>query len=176
MTSTIESLRPTGSLPPPSLVPPRARLNVTLEPVWPTIRKIRQQVGEALSAFPANVKSAATMAASELTENAIKYGESVASSMTISFKFERYDEQIRIEVSNGCTNLTAVQELLACIKQITEADDKEALYFARVQRLLENPQESGKLGLYRIALEGQFTLYTRYENEVVTVAATRNIP
>jgi anti-sigma regulatory factor (Ser/Thr protein kinase) len=176
MMSIVESLRPAGSLPPPSLVPPRARLKVTLEPVWPTIRKIRQQLREALEGFPANVRDAAMMAASELTENAIKYGESVASSMTISFKFERYDEQIRIEVSNGCTNLTAVHELFECIEQIAEAPDKEALYFARVQRMLENPQESGKLGLHRIALEGQFTLYSRYENEVVTVAATRNIP
>ncbi|HEX6272821.1 MAG TPA: hypothetical protein VFZ53_07275 [Polyangiaceae bacterium] len=176
MTCTTESLRPVGSLPPPSLVPPRARLKVTIEPVWPTIRKIRQQVGEALAAFPTSVKNAATMAASELTENAIKYGESVAAADSISFKFERYDEQIRIEVANGCTNMNAVHELLECIQQIAEAPDKEALYFARVQRLLENQNESGKLGLYRIALEGQFSLYGRYEDEVVIVAATRNLP
>lgn len=176
MTTTVESLHLAGTLPPPSLVPPRARLNVTLEPVWPTIRKIRQQVAESLSGFPVNVRNAATMAASELVENAIKYGESVDHAATISFKFERYDEQVRIEVSNGCTNAQSIQELFACIQQISESDDKEALYFARVQRLLENQHESGKLGLYRIALEGQFELYSHHENDVVTVAATRNIP
>jgi two-component sensor histidine kinase len=175
MTTTVESLRPAGSLPPPSLVPPRARLKVTIEPVWPTIRKIRHQVGEALAAFPQSVRNAVTMAASELTENAIKYGESVESAETISFKFERYDEQIRIEVANGCTNLSAVHDLLECIEQIARTPDKESLYLARVQRLLENQDESGKLGLYRIALEGQFDLYGRYEDEVVTVAATRKI-
>jgi hypothetical protein len=176
MTSNLESLRPAGSLPPRSMVPPKAKLSITLEPVWPTIRKIRQQIGDALATFPAGVRSAAMMTASELTENAIKYGESVPKAETISFRFEVYEQEIRIEVANGCTNLVAIQELLECVRQIANAPDKEALYFARVQRLLENQQETGKLGLYRIALEGKFVLYCSYDDEVVTVSATRNIP
>jgi hypothetical protein len=176
MTMNLESLRPAGSLPAPSLVPPRAKLSITIEPIWPTIRRIRQQVKDALADFPSPVRSAAMMTASELVENAIKYGEAVQAAPTIRFRFEIYDEQVRIEVANGCTNLAGIQELFECVRQIGAAPDKEALYLSRVQVLLEDQQETGKLGLYRIAFEGQFTLYSTYENEVVAVSATRNLP
>ncbi len=170
------SLRPVGSLPPRSLTPVKARLSVTIEPVWPTIRQIRKTVGDALTDLAPSVRGAAMMTASELTENAIKYGESVPTQPTISFRFEVFDEQVRIEVANGSTNVADVQRLLEGIDQIATSTDKEALYFARVQQLLENQKESGKLGLYRIALEGRFDLYASYESGVVTVVATRNMP
>ena len=69
-----------------------------------------------------------------------------------------------------------VQQLLDCIDQIANASDKEALYLARVQQLLDSQAESSKLGLYRIALEGCFELYASFDNGVVTVIATRNMP
>lgn len=170
------SLMPVGSLPPRSSSAARAKLSVTIEPLWPTIRQIRRTVGEALKEVAPAVRAAAMMTASELTENAIKYGESVPAQPTISFRFEVFDEQVRIEVANGSTSVPDVQQLLDCIDQIANASDKEALYLARVQQLLDSQAESGKLGLYRIALEGCFELYASFDNGVVTVIATRNMP
>jgi len=40
--------------------------------------------------------------------------------------------------------------------------------------LLAHPDESGKLGVYRIGFEGGFELACEYTKSVVTVTATRN--
>jgi hypothetical protein len=170
------SLAPVGSLPPRSSHVAKATLSVTIEPVWPTIRQIRKTVGEALQDAAPGVRTGAMMTASELTENAIKYGESVGTQPAIYFRFEVFAEQIRIQVANGSTSVADVQRLLDCIEKISTATDKEALYLERVHQLLENQQESGRLGLYRIALEGRFELYASYDSGVVTVVATRNLP
>jgi hypothetical protein len=53
----------------------QAHLELTFRPMWPNVRKIRHEVGIALERCPAELRSAAMMTASELVENAIKYGD-----------------------------------------------------------------------------------------------------
>src|SRR5215813_9391006 len=151
----------------------QAHLQLSFAPMWPNVREIRQRVGLALEGCPAQLRSAAIMTASELVENAIKYGESVAAAKTVTFVLEATSEMLLIRVVNGSTNVHGVAELERRVQELRSADDKQALYLARLEQLLANAEESGKLGIYRIGFEGGFDLQLEYLNDVVTVTATR---
>jgi hypothetical protein len=151
-----------------------ARLELSFEPMWPNVRKIRQQVAATLEACGQGLRSAAVMTAYELVENAIKYGESVPGAPTVTFALEATGRRLSIRVINGSTNTLGVAELERRVKDLASAPNKEALYLARLEQLLEHAEDSGKLGLYRIGFEGGFDLAFDYRNDVVTMTATRD--
>jgi hypothetical protein len=150
-----------------------AHLQLTFAPMWPNVREIRQRVAAALEECPSQLRSAAVMTASELVENAIKYGESVPGAKTVTFVLEATSESISISVVNGSTNALGVAELERRVQELRSAGDKQALYLARLEQLLADADESGKLGIYRIGFEGGFDLALEYLNNVVSVTATR---
>jgi anti-sigma regulatory factor (Ser/Thr protein kinase) len=151
----------------------QAHLQLTFAPMWPNVREIRQRVGAALQDCPAQLRSAAVMTASELVENAIKYGENVPAASTVTFELDATPSFLSIRVVNGSTNASGVAELERRVDEMSKAEDKQALYLARLEQLLANADDSGKLGIYRIGFEGGFDLRLEYQNEVVTVTATR---
>ena len=140
---------------------------------WDHIRKIRHQVGEALKDGDPGMCSAAMMVASELVENAVKYGEAVPAARNISMSVALSEDKLQISVRNGCRDAAGVKELHRRIREISEAADKAALYMARLEQLMADPLDSGKLGLYRVAFEGQFEMHFDYADQVVTIIATR---
>jgi hypothetical protein len=142
--------------------------------MWPNVRKIRQQVGATLEACRPELRSAAVMTASELVENAIKYGENVTAAPTVSFSLEVGGGKLVIRVVNGSTNAAGVGELQRRVNELSGATNKQALYQARLEQLLAHQDDSGKLGIYRIGFEGGFELALDYSNDVVTVTATRD--
>jgi anti-sigma regulatory factor (Ser/Thr protein kinase) len=151
-----------------------AHLELTFQPMWPNVRMIRQEVGNALEASAPGLRSAAVMTASELVENAIKYGESVDGAKTVTFSLEATLGRLCIRVVNGSTNSHGVAELGRRIEEVQTAPDKQALYLSRLEQLLAHADDSGKLGIYRIGFEGGFDLACEYANNVVTVTATRD--
>jgi hypothetical protein len=152
-----------------------ARLQLTFQPMWPNVRKIRQEVTTALGAYSRELRSAAVMTAAELVENAIKYGESVPAAESVSFLLQTNPGQLRIRVVNGSTNLAGVAELARRVNELTRAADKQALYLTRLEELLADGDQTGKLGVYRIGFEGAFDLECDYRDSVVTVTATRDV-
>lgn len=146
----------------------------SLPHTWDHIRKIRKQVGEALEGYDPALCSAAMMVASELIENAVKYGEAVSAAPTISMSLALTPDKLVIAVQNGCGDIESVRALERRIREISEAPDKSTLYMARLEELLNDPLESGKLGLYRIAFEGEFDLHFDYTHKVVSIVATRS--
>jgi len=150
-----------------------AHLQVTFSPMWPNVREIRERVGAALEHYPAQLRSAAIMTSSELVENAVKYGESVPAAKGGTFVLESNADGLSIRVANGSTNAVGVAELKRRVTELNSAVNKEALYLARLEELLANPDDSGRLGVYRIGFEGGFDLRLEYRDEVVTVTATR---
>ena len=150
-----------------------AHLQLSFAPMWPNVREIRERVDRALQECPAQLRSAAVMTSSELVENAIKYGESVPAAEAVTFVLEATPERLCIRVVNGSTNTVGVAELQRRVQELDRADDKQALYFARLQELLADANESGRLGIYRVGFEGGFDLQLDYANDVVTVTATR---
>jgi hypothetical protein len=151
-----------------------AHLELSFQPMWPNVRKIRQQVGTTLEGCRPELRTAAVMTASELVENAIKYGESVPAAPSVTFLLEATPQRLAIRVVNGSTNALGVAELERRVKELSGTKNKEALYLARLEQLLAHSEDSGKLGLYRIGFEGGFDLALDYSNDVVTVTATRN--
>jgi anti-sigma regulatory factor (Ser/Thr protein kinase) len=151
-------------------------LQATIQPVWHLVRQVRLEVGEALASFSADLRTAAMIAASELLENAIKYGESLPQAPAIEFSMVTRRERLCIRTVNGCTNLAGVRELAARVNEVSSTPDRASLYQARLEYLLTHPGDSGKLGLYRIGFEAEFDLESSYQNEVVTVTATRKLP
>ena len=121
------------------------------------------------------MRSAAAIAASELVENAVKYGESVPRAERITFALMASEDTIRVEVTNGTTNATSVADLRARIEAVKHAEDKPGLYLRRLEELIASPRESGRLGLYRIAFEGAFELSCTYEDHVMIVTAIRKV-
>ena len=152
----------------------KAHLELTFQPMWPNVRKIRQQVGATLESCRPELRSAAMMTASELVENAIKYGESVPAALSVNLSLEVTVGQLSIRVVNGSTNAPGVAELERRVRDLAAAPNKQALYLARLEELLAHADDSGKLGIYRIGFEGGFDLSLDYRNDVVTVTATRN--
>jgi hypothetical protein len=130
-------------------------------------------VGDALEGYDSQLRHAATMTASELVENAVKYGEDVAAAPNIVFSFCFDGDQMQIVVSNGGTDLNGKRKLQDRVQQIADAPDKGALYMARLEELLADQTESGELGLYRVAFEGGFELRVTCTDDVVSVIATR---
>ena len=147
---------------------------MTIQPVWRLVRSIRQRVDQALEGHPSGLRVAAVMTASELVENAIKYG-AAAPPATIRVWLGVAPDMVRVQVVNASTNRARVDELRARIDEIERSVDKEALFLQRLTQGLGRPGDSGNLGLYRIALEGGFALDCRYEEGIVTVSATRFI-
>jgi hypothetical protein len=150
-------------------------LNSSLPHAWDQIRKIRKSVGDALKSIQPSLAEAAMMVTSELIENAVKYGEEVPASAHIQLSMTMCDGKLVITVTNGCTEGQGIKQLTHRIQEIAEAPDKAALYMARLEQLLAEPNESGKLGLYRIAFEGEFDLHLTYRDCVVTITATRSL-
>lgn len=145
----------------------------SLPHTWDHIRTIRKQVGEALKDLDPNLCSAAMMVVSELMENAVKYGEGVPAAPNISLSLGMGADKLVISVKNGCGDSAAVKVLEHRIREIAQAPDKSALYMERLEQLLADPLDTGKLGLYRIAFEGEFDLQFDYADKVVTIIATR---
>ena len=159
----------------PQLSLPPASMNVSLPHTWDHIRQIRGRVSEVLKDGDSALRSAAVMVTSELVENAVKYGEAVPEAPQISVMLKVVDTSITIIVTNGSADASGVAALARRVDEITSAPDKSALYFARLEELMSQPNESGKLGLYRIAFEGEFELQLSYRDQVVKMTATRNI-
>ncbi len=149
---------------------------LTIPLMWQLLRELRQVVEETLQDFPKDVRDAASMVAAELVSNAIKYGVSVPSAQNADITLRVNDQHIQVAVSNGVQSDSVVQELQKRIHQITHAESKEQLYMNRLQQMLEDPTQVGKLGLYRIGFEGQFDLDSTYADQILTVIATRGIP
>jgi hypothetical protein len=151
----------------------QAHLQLCFPLMWPNVREVRARVGSALEHCPPQLRSAAIMTSSELVENAVKYGESVPAAKAVTFELQATSERLYIRVVNGSTNARGVAELMRRVGELHAADDKQALYLSRLEELLAQAEDSGKLGIYRIGFEGGFDLQLDYTDHVVTVTATR---
>jgi hypothetical protein len=135
---------------------------------------MRGRVAEALKEADESLRAATVMVTSELLENAVKYGEEVPAAQNIKVSLTVTEASIIVKVINGSADAKGVAALARRVDEIMSAPDKSVLYFARLEQLMSDPTESGRLGLYRIAFEGQFDIQLSYQDQVVVITATRN--
>lgn len=143
---------------------------------WEYVRTVRQQVDAALSSYPEELRSNAVLVASELAENAVKYGAAVPGLEWARFSFELTPTHIQIQVSNGLTNRLLLDSLERMVMQMKPAGACEQLYAARLQELVIDPLQPTRLGLYRIGYEGKFELDCAYADRILTMTARRQLP
>ncbi len=151
------------------------QIQLDIPVAWQFVSQVRSQVEELVKQVAPELCQIAALVASELVENAIKYGEPVALAPQARFCFTISHGVIVIEVQNGVHRADQAQTVIDRIRQITESTDREMLYLERMQDLVVNPEQQGQLGLYRISYEGQFELSCTYQDELLTVRATRDL-
>ena len=151
-------------------------IQINIPIAWEYVRLVRQQVADALAAHSEELRSAAVMVASELVENAIKYGASVPALKWAQFRFETTPAYIQIQVENGLTDDKSLAALAHIVGQMKSVAVCEELYVARLHELLISPMEANRLGLYRIGYEGKFDLEYSYKDQILQMTARRRVP
>ncbi len=148
-----------------------------LDPLWDIVKRVRDKVENVLAAYSDELRDASKMTASELMENAVKYGTAVQQGKGISFEFTATEEKITIVVTNRLLNQEDGEEAKRHIDVIHATENPEALYIQRLQALMEDLSlQKTELGLYRIAYEGQFMLsYACCDHDVISIKAVRTV-
>ena len=162
-----------SSTPNPSDAGP-ATLDMPLTTVWSQVREVRAKLEELLAKRPSKLRAASVMAASELVENAIKYGASVPAAPHATVSLLADDAQVRIVVRNGVESEEDLEVLRAHVEKLAATTDRQALYLEVMQQSLLS-EEGSRLGIYRIGCEGGFDLSFAYADQVVTMTATREL-
>jgi hypothetical protein len=121
------------------------------------------------------ILDAVRMAASELGENILKYGEpvdGVAGDITIS----RTADQVAIRTVNRLTDGERARRLADCLGRVQHSEDLGAQFRNRMTEIMREPdQDSTALGLLRVGYEGSFELSSSSTNGLLTLVATRSL-
>jgi anti-sigma regulatory factor (Ser/Thr protein kinase) len=144
-------------------------------PDWSEIGRIREHVALALSGLRPALREAAVMVASELVENAIKYGESTPGAPGIEVSVVREHTRLSIAVASGTQDEEVARRLRGYTEALAASPDKLGLYVARVQSLADAPEPHSRLGLHRIGVEGAFELRCSHRDGVLCMTATRDL-
>ena len=152
-------------------------ISLSTTPTWSILKEVQDKTEQFMK--NKNTKSeiidATVMCASELVENAIKYGSSVSGKNIITFDLSTIDDRVCIDVSNGIKDENDAFNVKTHIENLKKTNDPGSLYTERLRELMENPKPGvSQLGLYRIAYEGEFKLDYIYQNDKLTVKAERN--
>jgi hypothetical protein len=149
-------------------------IECNLSSVWGVLSDIRAAVEEVIKTIEPAEIDFAKMAASELCENAIKYGIPAASS-NMKFILTYYDHIITIAVTNAISDEMHEKNLRSYL-QLLNSDNMQDLYMKRLYALMDNknPQVS-QLGLIRIACICGYKLSCEYNDGLVKVTATKKI-
>jgi hypothetical protein len=139
------------------------------------LRNLQRMIDETLQSFPAEVRHATSAVATELVSNAVKYGVSLPHAPNAQVTLTTADRQIKLVVSNGVASDEAAHEVRAHLAELDGTPGKAPPYRRRLQQLLDDPTQTGRLGLYRIGFETRFSLACDHADQILTVTATRTI-
>jgi hypothetical protein len=143
--------------------------------LWKQIREMRTHLREMLASYGDEIQNAAEIAASELVENAVKYGAAVPAMPEVRVMVDLTDTTLTIRVANGSEQQDHVRRLEARLTELASGRDPLEAYLARLEDLSRGRPEHMGLGIYRIAAEGGFSLSAVSEAGVLTVTAERPV-
>ena len=136
-------------------------INLKLKPKWDEIEKIRKKSSAFLEShgFPYDTVHALTMVISELTENAIKYGNFKQAKDKVLVSTHVGENIITIEVVNPTNGEEQknLRKLDRSIQWIRGFQDSFEAYIEKLKEVSKKPLSDGEsgLGLVRIAYEGK---------------------
>lgn len=150
--------------------------SLKIEPEWNIIKKIKEFINTEpeIVSRGEDFREATLLTAIELVENALKYSDGEPP-QSVHFAFEINGGTVEIVVRNATSdaaNLSALSETLAKIQSANAFD----LYVERLEQIRDNPDGHSRMGLVRIAYEGEYSLTLRQlsPNEV-EIRATREL-
>jgi len=143
-------------------------------PTWPPLSAVRA-VDEMFADVEPNTLDAIRMAAGELAENVIKFGEHV-DGVTGHVVISRSDDGVEIRTASRLSDQRKAQELSDRLQRIGESGSLEDQFVGRITEIMNQPeQQATALGLLRIAYEGSFRISCSYANATMTVVAARSL-
>src|SRR5690348_7731323 len=108
-------------------------LSLAVPSMWDLVASVRQQVAAYLRDLDPELQDAAAMAASELVENAIKYGvPGVSGHGGGELQVERTANELRVRIQSGAQNAAAAHEVMQRILELQRSSDPNALYRQRL--------------------------------------------
>lgn len=153
-------------------------VELSIAPRWGEIEGVRIAVLDAVEGFFGDGRrelgEAMAMIASELVENAVKYGDQAKTSeVRIKVAVEnktRITITVASKVAGGGEHLRRLEDTIAWIESFSQP---KYAYEERV-RVVAMEHTHGGVGLVRIAYEGQSKLHARVEKGVLYVEATHD--
>ena len=153
-------------------------INKTISPSWDIVHEILDQIKESISIDHSNLIDATTTVVNELLENALKYGKFIPENpeYNISLHIEIDETIIKILISNYVADKKNLDQFTSHIDRINETDNPKDLYIERLKELAKgNNFEESQLGLFKIGYESKFYLEYKFENDILTIVATRKL-
>ncbi|MBL8953516.1 MAG: hypothetical protein JNK82_22260 [Myxococcaceae bacterium] len=139
-------------------------IDLRLLPRWELVGELRRLVSQSLEKLSLDADDAygASLAAHELLENAVKYGQG---EVRVTVHLDRREKKLRgVSVENRTTRSHAAR-LKRALKALSSAPDRMAAYVALMGR------GPGGLGLARIAAEAEMQVTcTARANRVAVIA------
>lgn len=160
------------------MVHTRKLLDLSLDPDWESVHTVREKTNAVLKAerWSRDLVDAVTMCITELTENAIKYGNDVHTDTQIRAKIAVIDNLITVTVTNRVNQKSDLNSLIRHIDELKVSETSRDLHVEKLKEIMKYPEKvRSELGLYRISHEGNFVIEYRIETDVLFVEATRPI-
>ena len=153
-------------------------IDLTVKNEWRNIDLLRTSVQNCFIAVFSDLDGchAIAMVTGELLENALKYGDwSSADRAMFRLRVEGKDPNIQVSVQNPLKKDDAnAQNLMKQIEWLASFPTPEAAYRARMLQIAQDETEEAspsRLGLARIAFEGNCRISAKIENGTVAVTA-----
>jgi hypothetical protein len=151
-------------------------LKLEIAPMLSMIAEVKTRIASAMIGSKKSSIDSTSMVATELLENAIKYGVVNNHIPQVGLDFELADDIVSIKVKNGVEESESLEKLKKTMKKICESENKKALYLDRLQEIIDNPSKhASHLGLYRIVSKGEFDLKFHIQGDVLEITATKKI-
>ncbi len=165
-----------SSRPPPPAPAVNFRLELPIEPQWQNVDLLRLAILNCLHAVfgDPELSESVGIVASELLENAIKYGEwSHGPQRFLLLSARGMGTDVVVDVASpvraGSPHLANVEATIGWIQKFPTA--REA-YVARMRMIAEQPDGGSRMGLVRIAYEGPCEIVATYDAGMLHVHAT----
>ena len=153
-------------------------IDLPVQNAWENVDRMRTSVLGCFTAVfrdPDGLYSLAIVA-SELLENAIKYGAWGGDAGRLHLKVWGNQDEAHVQVENPVVDGDeSVRELLQTIDWLNGFDDPEDAYRARILEIAAGPQGATKLGLARIAYEGRCRLAAEIDGGVLRVTGVTSL-
>ncbi len=152
-------------------------IDLTVRNEWKNIDLLRTSVQNCFIAVFADLDGchAIAMVTGELLENALKYGDwTVSDRAMFRLKVQGREGNIEVSVQNPLkASDTNASALMTSLEWLSSYSKPDAAYRARMLQIAQEDTDAtpSRLGLVRIAAEGNCRITARVENGAVTVTA-----